>query len=78
MSIRVIFFGAAADLIGERELTVERNATTAGEFLKDILAKHPTLAASRLLMSVNQEYAAAGTPVSDGDEIAIFTLVSGG
>ena len=34
---------------------------------------HPTL-----LVAVNREYASAGTPLKDGDEVAFFPPVSGG
>jgi len=31
-----------------------------------------------LLVAVNREYAAAGAPLKDGDEVALFPPVSGG
>jgi len=36
------------------------------------------LRSHKLLVAVNQEYAGDAMPLKDGDEVAIFTAVSGG
>ena len=79
MRISILFFGATADAVGSREfeLNVEENATA--DYIIDQLSKdHPALKNQKLLIAINEEYANADTILSDGDEIAIFTAVSGG
>lgn len=77
MSIKVLFFGNTAQIVGERALTFDDAATT-GQLLEHLKAAHPALASARLLVSVNQEYAAADSMLKDGDEVAVFSPVSGG
>ena len=79
MTIRALFFGATADAIGSRRLELAVEKTTTAKSLIDQLSKdHPALANHKLLIAVNEEYADADTILSDGDEIALFTAVSGG
>lgn len=79
--VRVLFFGAARDLVGrdEVELSLHAPATSASAF-EEILSKYPDLRrfGRSLLFAVNQEYAKGDRPVSAGDELAIFPPVSGG
>ncbi|MEQ1763026.1 MAG: MoaD/ThiS family protein [Pyrinomonadaceae bacterium] len=76
---KVLFFGATADAVGSRELEFSIDETTTANFLIVLLSQqHPALATHRLLVAVNEEYADADTVLTDGDEIAIFTAVSGG
>jgi molybdopterin converting factor small subunit len=76
MSVSVLFFGATADVVGSRK--IETNATTSTELLENILSEYPRLASHKLLVAVNQDYASDTVPLNDGDEVAIFTAVSGG
>jgi len=77
--IKVLFFGATADAVGSRELELGIEETASAKSLLDQLSQqHPSLAKHKLLIAVNEEYAAADTILNDGDEIAIFTAVSGG
>lgn len=79
MTVRVLFFGAVADVAGTREVEVEvAEGFTAGELVESLKAKLPRLAGQKLLIAVNQEYVAASTPLKPGCEVAIFTPVSGG
>ena len=79
MSVRVLFFGATANITGTRQIEVELPDTVKAQQIFDqLLANFPELAAHRLLFSVNQQYASGSEPLSDGDELAIFTAVSGG
>ena len=77
----MLYFGAARDAAGcaAEELEV-RAPTTTGEVRARIVARHPALArfGRALLVAVNEEYAAADTPVRAGDEVAFFPPVSGG
>lgn len=79
MSIRVLFFGATAEITGERALTFDPpGSATSGNVFESVLARYPSLSSHRLLYSVNQTYASGEESVADGDELAIFTAVSGG
>ena len=79
MSARILFFGATADIAGEREIEISvTNGYTADAALKEVLQRIPGLASHKLHISINQQYATGDEVISDGDELAIFTAVSGG
>jgi molybdopterin converting factor subunit 1 len=79
--VRMLFFGAARDAIGndELELQIDSPATVASAFAQ-LLADYPALArfGNSLLLAVNQEYALPDRNLSDGDELAVLPPVSGG
>jgi molybdopterin converting factor small subunit len=79
MRLNVLFFGATAETVGKRrvELDVPADAT-AGSVLQSLLSHHPKLRSHQLLYSVNEEYASGPEKLSEGDELAVFTAVSGG
>lgn len=77
--INVLFFGAAASAAGERETVLSPGQrVSAAEVFEQILAEFPGLKGHKLLLAVNQEYARGEEIVKDGDELAVFTPVSGG
>jgi molybdopterin synthase sulfur carrier subunit len=79
MTIKVLFFGATADIVGTRRLEMELSAAARGiEIFESLVAKYPSLSGHRLLYSINQQYASGDEVVRDGDELAVFTAVSGG
>ena len=79
VGIRVLFFGATADIAGTREITVtDAHSTTSRQLLVELLAKYPRLASHKILSSVNHQYASGNEILIAGDEVAIFTAVSGG
>ena len=79
MKVQVLFFGATADAIGEREIEFDlAEQAKAADALRQILEKFPQLKHHSLLFAVNQEYASGDEIVKNGDELAIFTAVSGG
>ena len=82
MKVKVLFFGATADAAGEKEIElVTGENIKAGQIFTEILDAFPNLKksfAGSLLFSLNQEYATGGEVVRDGDELAVFTAVSGG
>jgi molybdopterin converting factor small subunit len=83
MKVRVLFFGATADLVGGREVEIEFDGNVrAAEVFERIFAEYPKLAEGRdrksLHLSVNQEYSDGDESIRDGDELAVFTAVSGG
>lgn len=77
--MKVLFFGQTAEIVGTRELEVSLNSETkAGEAFAEILEKYPRLKENKLLFAINQEYASGDEIIKNGDELAIFTAVSGG
>jgi len=79
MKVQVLFFGATADAIGEREIEINLPENVKGKnAFTQIVEKYTALKQHSLLFAVNQEYADGETEIHDGDELAIFTNVSGG
>lgn len=79
MNVQVLFFGATADIAGSRCVNVEMPLESkASDIFQGIVAKYPQLHGHRLHISINQQYATGDEIVRDGDELAIFTAVSGG
>lgn len=79
MKVQVLFFGATAQVVGEREIEMEfPEPASAKDVFGKIIGEFPALVEHKLLFAVNQEYAAGDEPVKDGDELAVFTAVSGG
>ena len=79
--IRVLLFGAAADMAGTRETELPVDESVTLEEIWPLLAeRHPDLAPMRdtLAFAVNGEYARGDAGVSDGDEVAVLPPVSGG
>ena len=79
INISVLFFGATAEAVGQREIEMNlpENIKAADAFAQ-ITADFPQLKQHKLLFAVNQEYADGGKIVENGDELAVFTAVSGG
>jgi len=81
ISVRVLFFGAARDAVGQAEVDFVLQGTPSAESaFAAVMKKFPDLArfGRSLLFAVNQEYAQADREVHDGDELAVFPPVSGG
>lgn len=79
MSVRILFFGATATATGNREIVInEKGFSNVSAIIDELVETYPRLASHKLLCSINHEYATSHDPVRDGDEIAIFTAVSGG
>ena len=79
MKVRILFFGATAEVVGAQEIELSPvGSETAGDIFNAVLRDHPQLQNHKLLFSVNQEFASGSEPVRDGDELAVFTAVSGG
>lgn len=79
--VRVLFFGAAADRAGTREVEVPVDGGATLDDLWPLLEdRHPGLSPMRdtLAFAVNGEYARMDAPVSPGDEVAVLPPVSGG
>ena len=83
MQVKVLFFGATADSAGLREAEIElRDGSNAQDALAQIMGAFEGLRAShsesQLHFSINQEYSDGTETIRDGDELAVFTAVSGG
>lgn len=81
ISIRLRWFGMLAEHRGKRaeELTISQGAT--GMELLDALSQEmPVINDYRpyIRLAVNQEYTDENTPLSENDEVALITPVSGG
>jgi len=79
MSVTVLFFGAVANDVGSRSKQIEIvRGKGSADLFESIVAEYPSLRRHKLLFAVNQEYVSGDAPLKEGDEIAIFTAVSGG
>ena len=81
IAVRVLFFGAARDAVGQAEIDFVLHGTaTAESAFAQVMKKFPDLSrfGRSLLFAVNQEYARADQEVHEGDELAVFPPVSGG
>ncbi len=79
MNVQVLFFGATADAVGTREIEMDLPENSkADDAFAQIVSAYPNLKQHKLLFAVNQEYTNGEKVISNGDELAIFTAVSGG
>ena len=83
VKVKVLFFGATADSVGKREVEISLDEETDAEnALEKIFAEFPNLEKHHdkksLHFSINQEYSNGSEVIKDGDELAVFTAVSGG
>jgi len=81
ITVRVLFFGAARDAVGDAEIDFTLNSPATTETARSqILSAYPDLQryGNSLLLAVNQEYAQSDREIQDGDELALFPPVSGG
>ena len=81
ITVRVLLFSLLREKVGRRELEVTLSSSATGEDLLDRLAEeHPAVAEHQgaLRLAINQTYAPHEEQLSDGDEVALITPVSGG
>ncbi len=79
MKINVLFFGQTAEIVGKREIEISlEESIKASVAFSEIVGKFPELSENKLLFAVNQTYASGDEIINVGDELAIFTAVSGG
>ena len=79
MEVNVLFFGATAELVGSPKIeTSVSESAIAADVIEQLHAEYPGLKGRKLLVAVNEQYVAESTPLKNGDELAIFTAVSGG
>jgi sulfur-carrier protein len=78
-NVNVLFFGATSEAVGSKRIQISLDeGRSVGLLLKHLKERHPGLEGRSLLVAVNQEYAVGEATLNEGDEVAIFTAVSGG
>jgi molybdopterin converting factor small subunit len=79
VNVRVLFFGATAAIVGKRRVEIDVPVDArASEIFDKLIKDYPRLKSQRLHLSVNQRYATGDENLKEGDELAVFTAVSGG
>ena len=79
--VKVLFFGRLKEIVGRAEESTElADGAPIEELFARYTVRHPELTRFRasLVASCNQEFAAWGTPLHSGDEVAFLPPVSGG
>lgn len=83
MQVRVLFFAAVREGLGQSDLECHTTATTVGALREELMARgaawHEVLHRDRnVRASVNRRMATDATPLPDGAEVAFFPPVTGG
>ncbi len=81
MKIRLLYFHRAREAAGRSSETAELPArATSADALAWAVERHPALAEIRavLRIAIDEEYAPADRPLSDGDTVAFLPPISGG
>lgn len=80
MTLEILTFGIARDIIGSSTFKIDLSEGATAEDLKRIiLERYPRfLSLSSLMIAVNAEYGNSETILQEGDEIALIPPVSGG
>ncbi len=79
MKINILLFGATAEIVGSRAFAHEADdqVSVADVFLQ-LSTEHTQLRNRQLSCAINENWASPEDHLADGDELAIFTAVSGG
>ena len=80
MQVRVFYFAAVRDLVGQGEevVALPNAATTAGDFVAGLMRNHPRLVLDGVRIAINEEFVELSHPLADGDTLALIPPVSGG
>lgn len=81
MNLQIRLFATLKDRAGSGRITISlEEPATVQTLLDEVTAVYPNLAPilATTLVSVNKNFAAADTPITPGDEVALFPPVSGG
>lgn len=80
MSITVLFFGIATDLVGDQSIHFPlSNAMSLNSFKAELLEAYPSLKNMvQYTVAINEAYADEDSSIKPGDTVAIIPPVSGG
>lgn len=78
IKVNLLFFGPLHDIVGSRQMGLELESPYVSDMLANLKQQYPRLENSNILVAVNAEYADAQRILNEGDEVALFTPVSGG
>ena len=78
MRVRLRFFAALRERLGERSERVVPAGTTVGALWRSLVAERPDLDAIPVRFAVHETYVDPSHRLAEGDELAIFPPVSGG
>lgn len=79
ITVKVLFFGAAADAAGVRETKIELNeGSTVIDAYTKLLNSFHKFESLNIKFAVNQEHSSENQLLFGGEELALFTPVSGG
>ena len=79
MQVTVHYFAIMREQTGLREETVETDAPTPADLLRELSERHAfTLEQDRLRVVVNEEFAPWSHPLNAGDAVAFIPPVAGG
>lgn len=81
ITVHVKLFSVARDLAGFEETTVQiPSGSNSDAVIHYLVGRNPLFERwiPSLRMAVNMEYVASGSPLNDGDEVAVIPPVSGG
>lgn len=81
ITVRVLFFSVLREKLGAEALTRTLEAPATGtDLLRELESEFSALSEYRpaIRLAVNENYAPDDAPLSDGDEVALITPVSGG
>lgn len=85
MQIHLLYFASIRETVGSdgETLTLNEDTATVATLCDALRTRNPVwetllAGAKPVKFAVNQEYAAAATPLSDNCEVAIFPPVTGG
>jgi molybdopterin converting factor small subunit len=80
MTLKILTFGIARDIIGKSVLEHETTEGVTVDMLKgELLEKYPRFGnLASLMVAVNTEYGVSDTVLKENDEIALIPPVAGG
>lgn len=81
MRCHILLFAQLADMVDQRRIVIDLpEKANAGDALLALSRQHPAIAAhvETVALALNDAYCPAGTPLTDGDTLALIPPVSGG
>jgi molybdopterin converting factor subunit 1 len=80
MTLKILTFGIARDIIGGSTVNFETpESTTVADLKQQLLLAYPRFGnLSSLMIAVNEEYGDDETVIAENDDIALIPPVSGG